>query len=68
MVRLQVLQARQELLSGVVEDCRAEVMKVASNPTRYKDLLTKLICQSIQHIGGASVLVRARQVGSRGCC
>ena len=60
-MRLQVLQAKQAVLEGVVEDCRNEISALVASPAQYKALLTQLICQSMHHLGGSQFLVRCRE-------
>ena len=52
--RLKVLQAQQDAIDQAVENARAFLPQVASNPAEYKKLLLELLVQAVKRFGSGS--------------
>ncbi|KAJ2599623.1 V-ATPase V1 sector subunit E [Coemansia sp. RSA 1722] len=59
--RLQVLQARQEMLETVFSEAQQELAKVPEDKEKYQKLLVDLCVQAFVHLNDARVNVRGRK-------
>ncbi|KAJ1644113.1 V-ATPase V1 sector subunit E [Coemansia erecta] len=59
--RLQVLQARQEMLETVFSEAQQELAKVPEDKEKYHKLLVNLCVQAFVHLNDARVNVRGRK-------
>lgn len=59
--RLQVLAARQRLLTDIFEQARNKLATVQEDQGKYKDILKNLILEGLYALGEKKVQVRGRQ-------
>ncbi|KAJ1805538.1 V-ATPase V1 sector subunit E [Coemansia sp. RSA 2599] len=59
--RLQVLQARQEMLETVFSEAQQELTKIPEDKEKYQTLLVNLCVQAFVHLNDARVNVRGRK-------
>lgn len=59
--RLRILKARGEHIRTLLDEARSNLLDVAKNQAKYKDLLSKLIEQALYRIMEKEVVVRCRK-------
>ncbi|KAD6120279.1 hypothetical protein E3N88_11550 [Mikania micrantha] len=60
--RIKVLQAQDDLVTGMKESASNELLNVSHNKKTYKKLIQNLIVQSLLRLREPSVLLRCREV------
>ncbi|KAF5750718.1 vacuolar ATP synthase subunit E family protein [Tripterygium wilfordii] len=60
--RIKVLQAQDDLVSSMKDSAAKELLRVSSDEKGYKDLLKRLIVQSLLRLSEPAVLLRCREV------
>ncbi|KAJ8533175.1 hypothetical protein K7X08_016064 [Anisodus acutangulus] len=60
--RIKVLQAQDDVVSGMKESARKTLLKISGDKNNYKKLLKGLIVQSLLRLKEPSVLLRCREM------
>ncbi|KAJ8550770.1 hypothetical protein K7X08_000140 [Anisodus acutangulus] len=60
--RIKVLQAQDDVVSGMKESARKALLKISGDKNNYKKLLKGLIVQSLLRLKEPSVLLRCREM------
>jgi len=59
--RLKILKAREDNISGIIEEARGKLSSITKNQAQYKQILVGLIAQSLCQLVESEVVIQCRQ-------